>query len=189
MIIEYNAIVIFLFLALVLGQRLSSNPVRLFRSTVTESAPNTFTTEPINLPISIVGVNRIHAVEVSWLDWFLGNPSNEEGQNNRTQAQIVKDPESILIDNGDENMLWGTQKAANNEFTTSGSAVATFTDPHHYQTADNEGKGTLLAESIIHHNIAGVGNSAADTSTVIGHGYIVALSGGDAIQLLLEEDD
>jgi len=179
----------FIVIAVVLQKRLSNNPVRLFRNRVVESAANTFTTKEIDLPISIVGVNRIHAVEMMWVDWFLGNPSNEEGQNNQTQAQVTKDPESVLIDKDDENFLWGRQKAANNEFDTSGSSVAVHAEPMQYETADRAGRGTLLAESIIHHNIAGVGNAAADVSTVIGHGYIVQLSGGDAIQLLLEEDD
>jgi len=189
MFYELTAAALLILIAVIFQSRLSNNPVRLFRNRVVESAPNTFTTKEIDLPISIVGVNRIHAVEVMWLDIFLGNPSNEEGQNNQTQMQITKDPESILIDKDDENFLWGRQKAANNEFDTSGSSVAVHSEPMQYVTADLAGRGTLLAESIIHHNIAGVGNAAADVSTAIGHGYIVTLSGGDAIQLLLEEDD
>lgn len=187
--IEQTPHLFLIVIALILGTRLSSNPVRLFRNRVVETAANTFTTKQIDLPISIVGVNRIHAVEIMWLDLFLGNPSNEEGQNNQTQMQITKDPESILIPKDDENFLWGRQKAANNEFDTSGSSVATHEEPMQYVTADTDGKGTLLAESIIHHSLAGVGNAAADVSTAIGHGYIIALSGSDAIQLLLEEDD
>ncbi len=189
MFYELNATLLFIMLAVVLQNRLSNNPVRLFRSSVLETAANTFTTNPIDLPISIVGVNRIHAVEMMWLDWFLGNPSNEEGQNNQTEAQITKDPETAIIQKDDENFLWGRQKAANNEFDTSGSSVAVWEEPRQQVLADTAGRGTLLAESIMHHNIFGTGNSAADRSTVIGHGYIVALSGGDAIQLLLEEDD
>lgn len=189
MIYELNAIAILILLAVILQTRLSSNPVRIFRSSVSEASPNSFATKAIDLPISVIGVNRIHAVEMQWLDWFLGNPSNEEGQNNQTRAQITKDPETSIINQAEENFLWGRIKTANNEFTTSGSSVFKGEEPRQQVLADNRGRGTLNADSIIHHSLEGVGNSGSDTSTVIGHGYIVQLSGGDAIQLLLEEDD
>lgn len=188
MIYELNAIAIFILLAVLLQTRLSSNPVRIFRSSVSETAPNTFNTKAIDLPISIIGVNRIHAVEMQWLDWFLGNPSNEEGQNNQTRAQITKDPVLTIINQAEENFLWGRIKTANNQ-GSAGQSVFKGEEPMQQVLADNRGRGTLNADSIIHHSIEGVGNAGSDTSTVIGHGYIVQLSGGDAIQLLLEEDD
>jgi len=180
---------IFILIAVVLQKRLSNNPVRLFRSTVTETAANTFTTVEIDLPVQVVGANRIHGTEFMWIDFYSGNPSNEEGQNNQTRVQITKDPEQATIDQAEENFLWGRQKAANNEFDTTGSSVAVWDEPKQQVVADTDGRGTLLAESIIHHAIQGTGNASADISRAIGHGYIVSLTGGDAIQLLLEEDD
>ncbi len=189
MFYELTATAILIFVSILLQTRLSNNPVRLFRSSVIESAANTFTTKEIDLPISVVGVNRIHAVEIMWLDWFLGNPANEQDQANQTRAQITKDPETTLLVQDDENFLWGRVKSVNNDFLTSGQSVAVFTEPEQQVHSDTAGRGTLLAESIIHHNIQGAGNAQPDRSTAIGHGYIVQLSGGDAIQLLLEEDD
>ncbi len=187
---EYlNAVPFIILLAALLQTRLSSNPVRIFRSTVTETAANTFTTKQIDLPISVIGTNTIHGIEMQWLDWFLTNPSNEEGEDNNIKAQIVKDPETAIIGRAEENFLWGREKSANNEFTTSGQSVVTYDEPKQQVLADNRGRGTLLADSKIHHALEGTGNLAADTSEVIGHGYIVRLTGGDAIQLLLEEDD
>ncbi len=184
-----TASAVLILLAVLLQTRLSSNPVRLFRSSVTESAVGTFTTKSIDLPISVIGTNVIHGVEMQWLDWYMTNPSNEESQNNFIQAQITKDPETAIIGRAEENSLWQREQNANNEFTTSGSSVLNGKSYERYDVADNRGRGTLLADSIIHHAIDSAGNATVETSEVIGHGYIVRLTGGDAIQLLLEEDD
>ncbi len=184
-----TASAVLIFLAILLQTRLSSNPVRLFRSGVTETAANTFTPVVIDLPISVIGVNTIHAVEMQWLDWYLTNPANEDDQSNSVQAQITKDPETAIIERQEENSLWQREQNANNNFTTSGAAVYHGDSYRRYDTADYRGRGTLLADTRIHHAIAGIGNPGTERSEVIGHGYIVRLTGGDAIQLLLEEDD
>ncbi len=181
--------VVLVILAMLLQTRLSSNPVRLFRSGITETGANTFTTKSIDLPISVIGTNTIHGVEMQWLDWYLTNPANEDDQSNSILAQITKDPETAIIERQQENFLWGREKNANNNFTTSGSSVYQGLSHKRVETADFRGRGTLLADSIIHHAIEGIGNPSTERSEVIGHGYIVRLTGGDAIQLLLEEDD
>ncbi len=172
--------------------RLHTNPIVIFRSSVTETAANTFTQVAIELPVAILGAGnaKFQAVEFMHADVHMTNPSIEAGQSNNVQSQITRGLETALLNRANEGLILERDKSINStEVTAVGEMVVRDDGWRRKEIAARDGKGMLIAERTIHHGIKGVGNASAEKTTWIMYGYLVSLTPDEIVAFFLEADD
>ncbi len=172
--------------------RLTEHPLRL-GFTVVETAANTFTTTPINLPsVPSIAVSRGEAkaigVEIMKVRSNLDLPDMEAGQSNSSQAQLSKGPVPTALQAFNDNRsIWhriNTDRGI--EVTAVGELYESLETSQFDDLTDGDGNGELIADNEIHISVQGAGN--ANVKRVRGYllYHVVELERDEALFELIE---
>jgi len=151
----------------VLAVRITVNPVRQGFS-VTESAANTFTTAPIELPgVTSVqvrtsgGVDKVIGSEIMGIVDEMDVPSIEAGQNNAIQAQIVEGaaPTGLLTINNNLTLHHRNIESRGLQVTAVGLQWMWQESVLYHDLTDHDGNGIIVVDPEIHVSINGSGNA------------------------------
>jgi len=171
-----------------MGKRITDRVFQL-KSDVTESAANTYTQNDIELPVAVLGANRIQAIEVMRsLAYFKNIPGIENGQSNALVSQWVRDPQTALLDSDSDQVIWETGLVNENDVSgTDGGAAVQLTNPV-MQDVAIEGDGRLVLERTIHHAVRGSGNASVKRVIHLLECHLVEISPAEITTLLFLDD-
>ena len=176
-------------LAVEMTRRLSEKPIRIGFD-ITESAPNVFTTSPIELPavpsISVIrGDAKALGVEIMDIMTEMADPDPEAGQNNTLTFQILKGPApTVALLASDQRSIYRRRKRTRVVEVTAVGEVTVFTEePIFADLTDHDGNGEIVLDDQIHALIQGGGNAGVKQCT----GYLlVHLIEVDATEAVFE---
>jgi len=179
-------------IAALLVVRLTEKPIRVHFN-LSESAANTFTTIPINLPsVGTVNLSRgkrtAIGVEIMKVKTTLLTADQEPGQQNRVQYELVKGaaPTAPLgVFNG--LTIWERDRRSLSEDATSVNHQITQENSFWDDLTDGDGNGEIVSDAEIHASVLGTGNAA--TKQIRGYMllHLVELDSDEALFEMIEQ--
>ncbi len=183
--------------AIAMHIRLTEKPLRLGFQLI-ESATNTFTTAPLNLPtipqlsltIGKGGRKAGIGIEIMKIRSEMASPSNENGQNNTRQVALLKGPAPVAADPRRANsnrVIWTRQNRITNQELTGIGEIFNLQEDHVFDDlTDGDGNGEIVADNEIHIVVIGVGNSSVTDAAGYLLYHLVELSTDEAIAEMIE---
>lgn len=159
-----------------MGTRLTEKPLRIGFD-LAETAANTFTTSPINLPtvpvIQVRGSGRkAIGVEIMKVKDSTQPPDAESGQDNTFTAALVKGPAPTAVPGPEaQRAIWRRVRRADHTTVTAVGEITQHDqgDDVVWDLTDGDGNGEIVADNEIHIAVLGGGNAAAKRT----RGYIL----------------
>jgi len=171
------------FIAIVLAVRITERPVKM-RWSVTESAANTFTEVEINLPVAIIGADKIQALELMAIVSNVEPPDSEDGQRNTVSCQLTRDSQSASLALTNDQVIWDRTINGDNS-AINGSHIF---ELDKRDVIVNEEDGEIILERSIFMNVKGSGNAQTITSQGWLWVHIVELDGAEVATQLFVDD-
>lgn len=174
-----------------MATRITDRPAKVFMKT-TESAANTYTESSLTLPVVAVSRNRVQAIELMKVDFFVPAPDHEAGQANTVDYQLVRDTQSAIInfDPGNEDQLIHKDASSLRDLqSAAGQTSNLFLDSRISIDFTTEKKGLILIDRKIYMGIAGTGNANAKTVRAQLWYHLVVLEPSEVLVNLFLEDE
>lgn len=149
--------------------RVTEKPIRIGLPALSNSAANTFTTQPVTLPgVPSIAVTRGETkgigVEVMDITSNLTAIDPEAGQTNQLICQLVKGaaPTATLAAN-DQRAIYTRRHAWESVTGAAGEIFILWKQVETRDMTDHDGNGELVMDNEIHMSIEGVGNATVKT--------------------------
>jgi len=170
-----------------MAKKITDRPFPI-RFNIVETSANTYTEQNLDLPVAIVGVGKIQAIEILAVVGELDLPSAEPGVANNVWAQLVRDTQTTKIRHDDEDLIWAKGRQWDSE-DAAGIEAGALAETTFDESLVYDGDGEIVMERQIHMGILGSGNAAARRV----HGklicHLVELTASEVIpQLFLDND-